>query len=213
MSFGLRNAAQTFQRFMDEILERHGLLLCLPRRHPCLHSPEEHDQHLRSLFTQLKIFGILLNPSKCVFRAPVISFLGYKISSLGSQPLPERVAEFQACPPASTVSQLRRFLVMLNFYRRFLPHVASNQAPLHDVLSDPRVKGSHHITWTPALHTAFDECKASLCRRRQDFNTASLQWTASPAGRKPFPSPTSPQRRYHVPRSPVGYPVPVARNK
>jgi hypothetical protein len=52
-------------------------------------------------------------------------------------------------------------LVMLNFYRRFLPHAAATQAPLHDALSGPRVKGSHPITWTPDLHRAFEECKAS----------------------------------------------------
>ena len=53
---------------------------------------------------------------------------------------------------------------MLNYYRRFLPHAAEHQAPLHDVLSGPKVKGSHPITWTPELHKAFEECKASLSR-------------------------------------------------
>jgi cleavage and polyadenylation specificity factor subunit 1 len=53
---------------------------------------------------------------------------------------------------------------MLNFYRRFLPHAAATQAPLHGVLSGPRVKSSHPITWTPELLKAFDECKASLSR-------------------------------------------------
>jgi hypothetical protein len=40
-----------------------------------------------------------LNPAKCVFRVPEISFLGYQISSQGSQPLPERVADLQSFPP------------------------------------------------------------------------------------------------------------------
>jgi hypothetical protein len=53
---------------------------------------------------------------------------------------------------------------MLNYYRRFLPHAAATQAPLHGVLSDPRVKGSHPITWTPERLKAFDEWKASLSR-------------------------------------------------
>ena len=51
---------------------------------------------------------------------------------------------------------------MLNFYRRFLPHAASIQAPLHDALSGPKVKGSHPVTWTDSLTAAFKECKASL---------------------------------------------------
>jgi hypothetical protein len=46
---------------------------------------------------------------------------------------------------------------MVNFYRRFLPHAAATQAPHHSVLSGPRVKGSHLITWTPELLKAFEE--------------------------------------------------------
>jgi cleavage and polyadenylation specificity factor subunit 1 len=91
-----------------------------------------------------------------------MSLLGYETSPHGSQPLAERIADLQACPPPKTVSQLRLFLGMLNFYRRFLPHAASIQAPLHEVFSGPRFKGSHPVPRTPALHTAFDECKASL---------------------------------------------------
>jgi hypothetical protein len=53
---------------------------------------------------------------------------------------------------------------MLNSYRRFLPQAAATQAPLHDVLSGPRVEGSYAIAWTPELHKAFEECKASLSR-------------------------------------------------
>jgi hypothetical protein len=53
---------------------------------------------------------------------------------------------------------------MLNFYRRFLPHAVATQASLHDVLSGPRIKGSHSITWTSELLKAFEECKASLSR-------------------------------------------------
>jgi len=51
---------------------------------------------------------------------------------------------------------------MLNFYRHFLPHAATIQAPLHDVLSGPKFKGSHPVTWNDALVAAFNECKASL---------------------------------------------------
>jgi cleavage and polyadenylation specificity factor subunit 1 len=162
MSFGLRNAAQTLQRFMGEILKDMFCFAYLDNILVFSRSPEEHDQHLRSLFSQLKTYGILLNPSKCVFRAPVISFPGYKISSQGFQPIPERAADLQACSPPKTVSQRRRFLGMLNVYRRFLPHAAFIQAPLHDVLSGPRVMESHPITWIQALHTAFVACKANL---------------------------------------------------
>jgi hypothetical protein len=165
MSFGLRNAAQTFQRFMDDILK--DLDFCFAYLVDILvfnRSPTVHHQHFRILFSKLQDYGILFNPAKCVFRVPEISFLGYQISSKGSQPLPERVADLQSFYPPKTVGQLRRFLGMLNFYRRFLPRAASIQPSLQDVLSGPKVKGSHPINWTNTLAAAFDECKASLSR-------------------------------------------------
>jgi hypothetical protein len=125
---------------------------------------EEHEQHLRALFAQLQRYGIIINTAKCIFRATEVTFLGYKVSAEGSQPLEERVTHLQDCHPPKTASQLHRFLGMLYFYRRFLPHAAATQAPLHNVLSGPRVKGSHPITWTPELLKAFEECKASLSR-------------------------------------------------
>ena len=164
MSFGRRNAAQTFQRFWDEILKDLDFCFAYIDILAFSRSPEEHDQHFRIVFTQPQNYGILLNPSKCVFHVPEISFLGYKISSIGSQPLPERVTDLQACPPPKTVSQLRRFLGILNFYRRFLPHAATIQAPLHDVLSGPKGKGSHPVTWNDSFVAAFNECKASMSR-------------------------------------------------
>jgi hypothetical protein len=76
--FGLRNAAQTFQRFMDEVLR--GLDFCFAYLDDILifsRSLEEHEQHLRALFAQLQRYGIIINPAKCVFRAPEVTFLGY----------------------------------------------------------------------------------------------------------------------------------------
>jgi hypothetical protein len=53
---------------------------------------------------------------------------------------------------------------MLNYYRRFFPQAASDQAPFHKVLSGPKFKASHPITWTLELHEAFEKCKANLSR-------------------------------------------------
>jgi hypothetical protein len=163
--FGLRNAAQTFQRFMDDTLR--GLDFCFAYLDDILvffGSLEEHEQHMRTLFNQLQKYGSIIKPAKCVFLAPEVTFLCYNVSAEGSQPLEERVTHLQDCAPPKTASQLRRFLGMVNFYTRFLPHAAATQAPLHDVLSASRVKGFHPIAWTPELLKTFEECKASLSR-------------------------------------------------
>jgi hypothetical protein len=79
MSFGLRNAVQTFQRLMDDILRGHAFsfvylnaILFFSR------SLEEHPQHLRTFFDRLQKYGIVMNPAKCIFQAPEVTFIGYK---------------------------------------------------------------------------------------------------------------------------------------
>jgi hypothetical protein len=77
MFFGLRNAAKTLQRFMDNVLR--GLDFCFAYLDDILvfsRSTEEHEQHLRTLFEQLQRYGILINPAKCDFRTHEIIFLG-----------------------------------------------------------------------------------------------------------------------------------------
>jgi hypothetical protein len=67
-SFGLRNAAQTFQRFIDYIMR--GLDVCFVYLDDILvlsRSLEEHEQHLRALFDRLQRYGILVDPAKCIF--------------------------------------------------------------------------------------------------------------------------------------------------
>jgi hypothetical protein len=74
----------------------------------------------------------------------------YSITEEATLAAEERMANLRDCPPPRTISQLRPFLGMLNFYRRFLPQAAAApQASLHDVLSGPRIKGSQPIGWTP----------------------------------------------------------------
>jgi hypothetical protein len=79
----------------------------------------------------------------------------------GSWPMKELVTHIQGCHTSKTAIQLRRFLGMLNFYRRFLHHAAAIQTSLHDVPSVPRFKGSHRITSTPELRKRI--CQAPLC--------------------------------------------------
>jgi hypothetical protein len=104
MSFGLRNAAQTFERFMDDILRELDFCFAYLDNILVFSGSLEHEKHLRALFNQLKRYGIIINPSKCVFRASEVTFLGYKVSAEGSEPLEDRVAHLRACPPPKTAS-------------------------------------------------------------------------------------------------------------
>lgn len=163
MAFGLRNAGQTFQRFVDEMTR--DLDFCYSYLDDfLLFSPDEgsHFQHLQKLFSRLKEFGMVINPSKCVFGAKEVTFLGCIVSSAGIKPVDSKVEAIKQYPIPKNVRELRRFLGMINFYRRFLRDAAKSQALLHDLLTGT-VKGSHPVTLTGDTLAAFEDCKRSLC--------------------------------------------------
>ena len=92
MLFGLKNAAQAFQRLVDGIL--HELDCCFVYLYDVLvanANPEQHEKDLRSVLTLLASNGLVLNKAKCVFGQPTMEFLGHLIYFAGISPLPEKV--------------------------------------------------------------------------------------------------------------------------
>ena len=162
MPFGLRNAAQTFQRFMDQLLRGvpsaytyiDDVLIASP-------TPEQHLQDLRIVFDRLSSHGIVINPNKCLFGVPTLDFLGHRIDRHGITPLPDKVQAVRDFPQPQSQRQLRRFIGLVNFYNRFLPHCAELMHPLHALLSKGRTK-SQSITWTDSAEAAFNATKEAL---------------------------------------------------
>lgn len=88
MPFGLKNAAQTFQRFVDEVLR--GLDFCYDYIDDLLiasRSPAEHLKHLRLVFERLRKYGIVINAQKSVFEVSSLTTLWTKTAS---KPFPTR---------------------------------------------------------------------------------------------------------------------------
>lgn len=162
MTFGLRNAAQTFQRFIDEVLRK--LPFCFAYIDDILiasRTREEHLEHVQIVCERLKEYGVVINPAKCVFGQSNVKFLGYRVSSEGTEPLPQKFDAIKKFPRPDTVKQLRQFLGMINFYRRFIPNAAQLQAPLNDLLQG-NVKGKVPVQWTEETEAAFEKTKNSL---------------------------------------------------
>lgn len=163
MTFGLRNAGQTFQRFVDEMTR--GLDFVYPYLDDFLvfsKTQEQHENHLHQIFSRMKDYGVLVNTTKCVFGVPEVTFLGYSISEKGTKPLNDKVKAISDFPVPKTVRELRRFLGMINFYRRFIPKAAQIQAPLNALLTGS-VKAAHPVAIQGDSLKAFEACKHSLC--------------------------------------------------
>ncbi|GBP75971.1 Uncharacterized protein K02A2.6 [Eumeta japonica] len=147
MTFGLRNAGQTFQRLVDELTR--GLNFCFAYLDDFLvysKDEEEHEKHLKQIFDRMREYRMLINTRKCVFGADNVTFLGYNISAKGTKPLEQKVESIKNLPIPKTLKELRRFLGMINFYRHFIPDAARIQAPLNTLLtanaqeSDPELE-------------------------------------------------------------------------
>nr|CAK6928071.1 unnamed protein product [Fasciola hepatica] len=183
MPFGLRDAAQTFQRFVDEVLR--GLPFAFGYIDDILiasASPSEHASHLRQFFPRFQQYGLQLNPSKCVFGVLSLDFLGHHIDQIGLTSLPDKVRSILSFPAPQTITQLRRFFGILNYYLRFIPHCATINSPLTDLLKY-NVKA---IDFTPEAETAFTEAKKALAdatmlhHPHSDPNTDALPNSGQP---------------------------------
>lgn len=163
MTFGLRNAAQSFQRFIHMVLE--GLNFCYAYIDDLLIASanyEEHIQHLKAVFERLDKYGLVINMDKCVFGKSIVSFLGHEVSATGVAPLKDKIASIQAMALPKNVAELRRFLGMCNFYRRFLPHAAREQAPLNGLIKSHKKNDKTPVEWTESTIKGFEKCKQSL---------------------------------------------------
>ena len=162
MPFGLRNAAQTFQRFMDEVLR--GIPFAYAYVDDVLiasHTLEEHERHLDIVFTRLAEYGVVINPSKCQLGVSSLHFLGHVVDHTGISPLPDKVEAIQALPPPTSLRKLREFLGLINFYRRFVPRCADLMQPLTDMLKTA-TKKNQPITLSHDALEAFEAVKSAL---------------------------------------------------
>lgn len=164
MTFGLRNAAQSFQRFMDTVVLRglDFLFTYIDDVFIASESEEQHKQHLNVVFQRFNEFGVTINISKCVFGVSKIDFLGFQVSTDGVRPLDDRVEAIVNFPKPETVEQLRRFLGMINFYRSHIPKAVDCQSELNNYLHNTKKRDKTIIAWTDKANEAFLKCKESL---------------------------------------------------
>ncbi|KAL1138082.1 hypothetical protein AAG570_009777 [Ranatra chinensis] len=163
MCFGLRNASQTFQRFMDAIFR--DLPYVFVYIDDILVSSvdhTEHEVHLREVIRRLAEQGLTLNLHKCLFGVHEVDLLGYRISPSGISPRQTKAEEITSYPRPETVNGLRKFLGMVKFYRRSLPHAADTLKELNNYLQGSKKKDRTPIIWTEAATAAFDKSKQAL---------------------------------------------------
>lgn len=163
MSFGLSNAAQMFQRFIHEVL--HGLEFTFAYLDDILiasQNEEQHYKYIEMVCKRLSDYGIRINASKCILGINELPFLGSLVNDTGIRLLPEHVKPVLDFEQPKMISQLRRFLRLINYYRRNISHASHAQHLLCEYLHEAQKATNFEIIWTPESAKAFNDCKTKL---------------------------------------------------
>ncbi|KAG8199258.1 hypothetical protein JTE90_003683 [Oedothorax gibbosus] len=160
MPFGLCNAPATFERLMETVLRGLSYEACLVYLDDIVIVGKEFNDHLiniRKVLTKLRYAGLKLSLSKCHFFRREVKYLGHIVSSAGVQTDPDKTEAVKNWPRPKDVHELRSFLGLSTYYRRFVKGFSMIARPLHR-LTEKQQK----FTWTPECDEAFDHLKSVL---------------------------------------------------
>ena len=156
--FGLAQTPAYFQRLINEVLApfdfAFGYLDDI-----LIYSPdvETHLKHLELIFQRLREVDLKLKMEKCSFLKKHIPYLGHFISGDGIEPVPEKLSAIQQMPCPYTPKEVKQFLVLVGYYRKFIPQCTVIARPLN-VLT----RKDTAFEWSDICQMSFDLLKAMV---------------------------------------------------
>ncbi|CAF1202694.1 unnamed protein product, partial [Didymodactylos carnosus] len=162
MPFGLTNAPATFHRFMDLVLRGLKWNCCLVYLDDVIIYSATFEQHLEdihSVLERIKINDLTLKPSKCFFARQELKYLGHIVSAQGIRPDPEKLEAVRSFPSPGTAKDVRAFLELTGYYRRFIKNYAEVAESLFTSI---REKHNSIFAFTPECQQAFELLKQRL---------------------------------------------------
>ena len=160
LPFGISSAPELFQKRMGQILEGLDGVLCQMDDVLVFGSnQQEHDFRLHAVLKAIKAAGVTLNSEKCSFSVDKLKFLGHVISRDGVSADPDKTKAILQMKPPTNITELRRFMGMVNQLGKFSPNVAQISQPLRELLSTKSA-----WVWGTSQDHAFSSVKTELTR-------------------------------------------------
>lgn len=121
----------------------------------------DHIRHLGVVFRILKEAKLHVQPAKCKFARGTVMFLGYEIGSGIMKPNEAKVRAIQEYPRPTTKKEVRKFIGLISYYRRFVPRFSEKSAALTDLLRGKPRQGK--VAWSQECENSFLELREALC--------------------------------------------------
>lgn len=159
MPFGLTNAPATFQRMMNQIMQKHREYTDVYLDDIVIHSRtlEEHAEHLRAILDTLRTEKLYAKLRKCEFARNSIEVCGHIISEKGISTMPSKLQNISEWPVPKNPADIKSFLGLCGFYQKFIPKYAAITVPLTELL-----KKSIKWKWEEPQKKSFTELKQAL---------------------------------------------------
>ena len=162
MPMGLKSSAQTFQRVMELALQGLQWSICLIYLDDVIifsRTFDEHIQRLKLVLQRVRQAGLKIKPEKCQFFQTEVTFLGHVVTGNGVRPNPENLAKIKQWPQPKSVTQIRQFLGLASYYRRFVKDFSKIVAPMVKL-----TKKGENFVWSSECEQSFLEIKSLLMK-------------------------------------------------
>lgn len=157
--FGLSNSPSTFQSVMNQLFQsylRKFVIVFFDDILVYSRSGKEHCFHLQNVLESIQEQGVFPKKSKCQFFQDTIEYLGHIVTGGVVKADPKKIEAMIQWPTPANIKQLRGFLGITGYYRRFIKDYATIAAPLTDFLK------KYSYAWVEAAHASFDELKRTM---------------------------------------------------
>lgn len=169
MPMGISTAPATFQRLMHKIFEKEKWQECLIYLDDILifsNNIEQHIQRLKTIFSRVRESGVKLSPKKCKFLKTEVSYLGHTISREGIKTDKQKTDKVQGWPIPKSMEDLRSFLGLCGYYRKFIKDYGRIVKPLEEACKEKwnkkRTRKTSPLEWNDELNKAFVCLKVAL---------------------------------------------------